>query len=161
MSTLTPPPTQAGYLTWLREVVGISVDALPDDSIYIQLSYDRSVATVLPMINCVDPFLYMECVYNLATSFLINSARDQSGGPKWPGSDPVVGYWTGLRQSLGCNSFTGGVIDATSDETTSQHMLLPDFMSALTLSDLQRLKDPYGRAYLEIAQSSGSLWGVS
>jgi hypothetical protein len=162
MCSVGPPPTEAGFLTWLQQVVGFTTSVLPADSIYIDIAFNASISKVYCLIQCVDPYQYMLAVYNLGTSFIINMVQDQPGGPTFPGSgDPGVPYWAGLRQSFGANSFTGGVISATSDETTSQTMTLPDWAASLTISDLQNLKDPYGRAYLAIAQSSGSLWGVT
>ena len=50
---------------------------------------------------------------------------------------------------------------SASDEGTSTALLNPEFMKTLTLQNLQALKDPYGRTYLQFAQSFGPVWGLT
>ncbi|MGK4402076.1 hypothetical protein ACSMFV_23465, partial [Citrobacter portucalensis] len=88
--------------------------------------------------------LYSQAVYNLAAS-LINFGPEDVFGP--------------VREKLGINNFTAGVISASADESTSQTRVVSDALKNLSLADLQQLKDPYGRWYLAIAQQYGDLWG--
>ena len=40
-------------------------------------------------------------------------------------------------------------------------LLVPDAFKALTISDLQNLKTPWGLTYLGFAQACGTLWGLT
>jgi hypothetical protein len=65
-----------------------------------------------------------------------------------------------IRTAYKINSFVPGMVSSTSDNGTSTSLITPDFFQNLTLSDLQLMKTPYGRAYLAIAQKAGNLWGI-
>jgi len=95
--------------------------------------------------------IYDLAVYNLAADFLINFAPDQPGQT----------YFANARKDFKCMNFVPGVVSETHDEATGETLLNGDFMKTLTLSDLQRLKTPWGRQYLMFAQSFGTLWGIS
>jgi hypothetical protein len=154
--------TLAGYQAFLTNYVQIPTYALPSNSPSILMTLAISEATVNPLLKIANGSpntrlgytgdgLYEIAVYNLATDFLINFAQDQ------PGQD----YFAKLRKSFTINDFVPGLISASADETTSESLLQQDYMKTLTLSDIQRMKTPYGRRYLEIAQSFGTLWGLS
>ncbi|MBV8060473.1 MAG: hypothetical protein JO253_02965 [Alphaproteobacteria bacterium] len=140
----------ASYLAFIREQ-GVTTAQLPDNSLYIQTSYNIAIALVYEVIACVSTVIYDQCVYNLAFDRLVNIAIDQTGQT----------IFADLRKANGLNTFVGGVIQSSSDVSTSESMVVPDFAKTLTLSDLQRLKTPWGRAYLELAQSAGPLWGLT
>lgn len=70
-------------------------------------------------------------------------------------------YFADLRKQFDMNGFTPGVIASTSDESTSESLLNPDFMKQLTMADLQYIKNPWGRAYMAYAQRIGTVWGIS
>lgn len=66
------------------------------------------------------------------------------------------------RQGFKLAAFFPGVVASAADNGTSAGIDNPDFMSGLTLNDLQLLKTPYGRTYLAIAQRWGpSVWGLT
>jgi len=140
-------PTLAGYITFIRSNMGVTSEQLPDDSPDIPLTYNAALDWVNTDILHYAPRMYDLCVYNLAASFLVN----------WSGADVFVKY----RESFNLNNLYAGVISASSDESTSQTRLIPDFFKNLSLADLQMLRDPYGRQYLMIAQQFGSLWGLT
>jgi hypothetical protein len=157
-----PMVTLAGYQAFLTNYVQIPVYALPLSSPQILMTLAMAEATVNPVIQIANGSpnsclgytgdgLYEIAVYNLATDFLINFAQDQ------PGQD----FFSKLRTSFTINDFVPGLISASNDETTGETLLTQDYMKTLTLSDIQRMKTPYGRRYLEIAQSFGTLWGLS
>jgi hypothetical protein len=153
--------TLAGYQYFLTNYVQIPVYALPLSSPVIQMTLNvalRIVDTDLIVAGSAwcppsppDTTLYDLAVYNLATDFLINYATDQPGQT----------YFADLRQNFGIFNFIPGVISASHDETTGETLLNPDFMKNFTLSDLQRLKTPYGLRYLQLAQDLGTIWGLS
>lgn len=140
-------PDLAGFILFIRNTMRISADVLPDDDPSIGSAYELSIAWVNRQIACISQVLYSQAVYNLAASFLINFGPEAVFGP--------------IREQLGLNNFTAGVIGASSDETTSQTRIVSDALKNLSLADLQQLKDPYGRWYLAIAQQYGDLWGLS
>ncbi len=143
--------TRAGFLSFIRDRVGISATYLPDNSTWIDAAYNLATQRVSEKLQGVLPVLYDEALYNLATDILIGVAQD------------VVGktYFADLRKQFKILEFAPGVIQSASDVSTSESLFIPDFMKNLTFADLRNLKTPYGRAYLEIAQQVGGVWGVS
>jgi hypothetical protein len=125
------------------------------------ISWSFSVATMLvnpalatvgsPSGAATSTNLYVEAVYNLAADNLVNYAQDQPGRT----------YFADLRASLKINNFAAGVVQAASDQGTSDSLAVPDALKNLTLANLQSLKTPWGRAYLAMAQTYGTMWGVA
>ena len=144
-------PTLTGYLDFLRNIVGINTTALPDGSPVIEWSFNMATSLVWEVLRYLpsppDQFLYTNAVYNLATSFLLANATDQAG----------QSYFSDWQQKYNLRAFVGGVIQSASDQSTSSSMVVPKQFDHLTIQNLQNLKDPYGRQYLAIVQSLGSL----
>lgn len=154
--------TLAGYESFITNYMKIPVAALPlnDPIILMTLAIaEELVITDLKVVTSpcgstlgyTQPNVYELAVYNLAADFLINFAQDQ----------PRQNYFANARAAFGINNFVAGVISESHDESTGQSILTPDFMKNLTLSDLQRLKTPFGRTYLQLVQGVGTLWGLS
>jgi hypothetical protein len=131
--------------------MGVPITAIADTSPYLVLSFDMASEIVNLYLDCASPLLYTQAVYNLAGDILCNNAQDV----------PPSTFWTDLRKGLGLNSFTPGFINAANDEDTSAALLVPLNLQNLTLADLNSLKTPWGRMYLSIAQSVGSMWGLT
>lgn len=144
-------PTVAGFLLFIRDVMGITATYLPNNAPIITTAFNVAVAIVNPAINQIDQGIYNLAVYNLAGDNLLNYATDQ----------PAHTYFKDIRAGWNLTGFTPGVIASSADESTSESLLNPEFMKGLTLGNLQNLKTPYGRQYLAIAQDYGSLWGIS
>lgn len=157
-------PSLAGFLIFIRTVMGIPSSALPDGSSAITYAYNVAFMTVNPLIGLGVPVpltvsswsIYALAVYNLGGDRLINFAPDQ----------PNSAYFATLRGPIadggfGISTFQAGVVQAAGDEGTSDTLLVPEIFKALTLSDLQNLKTPWGREYLAIADNFGTLWGIS
>jgi hypothetical protein len=160
-------PTQAGFLDFVRSQ-GVGTDVLPDNSPWIPASYNLAVNLVNVLLNQIpnaDPTqasLYTLAVYNLGMDRLVNIAQDPMPIVPVPGTNPPVGYWTNTRKEFKINSFTSGIINATSDEGTSVSLTVPDWAKNLTMLDLQVVKTPWGQAYMAIAQQWGPTdWGLS
>lgn len=157
MTFVTPTtPNITDYTTWIYLVMGVPEAVLPDDSIYISLSYSMSLETVNLYLDWASPLLYTQAVYNLGGDILVNIAQDNPDLPP-----PNNTYWADLRNTMQINNFIPGLINATNDEDTSAALLTPLGLQNLTLADLQNLKTPWGRVYMGIAQSVGSMWGIS
>jgi hypothetical protein len=144
-------PTLADFQLFIRNIMGVPTSALPDTSPVITDAFNYALEIVLPVIQTVSPTLYNQAVYNLGGDYLLNWAPDQTGSS----------YFANLRKTMNLNSFTAGVIQASADSSTSESKLTPEFMKELTLANLQQLKTPYGRWYIQIAQAYGTNWGLT
>jgi hypothetical protein len=162
-----PQPTLAGFQNFVTSVMGITPGNLPPGSIWISIAFSQALAIVNPALRVVpipamDPAgvtlnsggfsVYSLAVYNLAASNLLGLAQDQMGRT----------YFKKLRKELNINGFVSGVVSASADESTSVAIVVQEAAKNFTLANLQQLKDPYGRAYLALAQSYGqSTWGMN
>jgi hypothetical protein len=157
MSGVSTTPTLAGFLSFVRNQMGIPVDALPDDSIWLVYAYNAATEVANMAVECVAPTVYMLMIYNLAADNLMNWAQDNPDA-----TDPAdQTYFSTYRSKTGLGAFVPGFIQSTSDVSTSESLMIPDFFKDLTLSNLQNLKTPWGRAYLALAQSWGTVWGLT
>lgn len=112
-------PELAGFILFIRNTMGVNADALADDDPAISLSWSMSLDWVNRQIACISPVLYSQAVYNLAASFLLNFGPEVAFGP--------------VREKLGINNFTAGVISASSDESTSQTRVVSDALKTSLL----------------------------
>jgi hypothetical protein len=151
MSGFQPIPNTTDFYTFLTGVAGIDPLALPSDAPVITYAFNVAIATADLNMAAFAGNLYALAVYNLGADLVINYAPDQPGRQ----------YFLDLRQSFGINTFVPGVISSSSNSPTSQGTLNPEFMKTLTMGDLQNMKTPYGRTYLNFAMQSGTIWGVS
>jgi hypothetical protein len=156
MGALAPWQTQtkpnvADLATFLQTIAGIPITALPADSPYIPWALSYAEEKTLLVLYLIGQDYYCFAVYLLATSFLINWCPDQSGQT----------YFQCLRKQWNLTGFVGGTVQATADQGTSESLLAPEFLSGLTLGQLQALKDPFGRQWLGMMQDNGPIWGIS
>lgn len=155
-----PQPTLAGFFDFIRNVMGITTEYLPDDSPYPPFALavamglvNRQLAAVcIPSADAAGVALntggitvYVLCVYNLAGDNLVNYAQDQNGET----------FFKDMRKQFNLLGFVSGVIQSSSDESTSQSLVVMEAAKAFTLANLQQLKTPWGRQYLALAQSYG------
>lgn len=161
MPALDRTPTRAGFLAFIRDIMGVPTAALADGSIYIDYAFEISLEIVNLGLKCIAPTGYTWAVYNLGGSTLLNIAQDPEGSPVVPGTEPPLKYFAYARKQFNMNGFVSGVIQSASDEGTSESMVVQEAAKNFTLANLQQLKDPYGREYLSIAQSYGDIWGLT
>lgn len=170
-------PTITGFISFIQfemEIDASRFGVAGYGAPVVRRSYNVSVMTVnkgLQAIDCPDddptqPTMYAYAVYNLGGDRIINYANDPPGAPIVPGTNkpdgPGLTYFNWLRKQFNISGFVPGVISSSNDESTGQSLLVPEALSGLTLGDLQNLKTPYGRRYLEIAQDAGpQVWGLS
>jgi hypothetical protein len=163
----TSGPTLAGFTTFIRDVMDIGTEELPDGLPVIGMALavamsivNRSLCIVCLPTNDADGVqiipqqetIYTLAVYNLAGDNLVNYAQDQPGRV----------FFKGLRTKLNLHGFVSGVISASSDEGTSQTLVVQKAAEQFTLANMQQLKTPWGRQYLALAQSYGpTTWGIS
>lgn len=156
-------PTLAGFVTFIQTVMQVPATAIPSPATdpNVALCYNIAVDLVNSAIAQVSGDMYILAVNNLAASNLVNYYPDPIGAPNVAGSSPAAPFFANLRNMWKLNSFVAGVVNSSSDEGTSQSLEMPEWASKLSIADLQYLKDPYGRHYMQIAQRFGSLWGLS
>jgi len=160
VAALDITPTRAGFLLFIRNVMGVSTTLLPDNSTSIDLALALALDIANTDINLISPSQYTWAVYNLGGSNLLTYAQDVVNTPV-QGSDPPTPYFAWARKQFNINGFVSGVIQSAGDEGTNSSMVVQEAAKNFTLGNLQNLKDPYGRAYLAIAQDMGDLWGMT
>ena len=153
--------TLAGFIVFIRTQMGISTMVLPDTDPAIEMAYCVARDIANPAVACVSPLIYSLMVYNLGGSNLIEFAQDQPGAPMVAGSSPPAPYFVYLRTKWNLNDLISGVISASSDEGTSQSLVVQDAAAGFSVADLQYLKTPYGRTYLSYAQRYGANFGLT
>jgi hypothetical protein len=152
-------PTFAGFQWFVATVMGVPSGSMPPDD-WLQIAYDESVNLTYWALATVPsqpttPSIYAFAVYNLGCAFLVEFAQDD------PNAVPPSTFWNDLRNKLGLNSFTAGLITSAADQGTAESMYIPEAIKSMTLMDLQLAKSPWGRKYLMIAGQWGSLWGLT
>lgn len=119
------------------------------------LNYALEVALPGPGIGSGLPGLagqYLRAVYNLGVHHLLSIAQDQ----------PNQSYFAEQRSTFNLLSLIPGPVLASGDQNTSETLVVPEFFKNLTLSEIDLIKTPYGRAYLGYAQMYGpTIVGVS
>jgi hypothetical protein len=161
-------PTRGGYVDFIRNVMLIDTTILPDDSIWIDRSYNvaynrtnKAIAR-FPNYDPTQPSPYALAIYNLGGDRLINYAQDLPGAAVIEGSNPALPYFKYMRSTLKLNTFVGGTVQSSSDNGTSVSLTVPKAMEGLTMQDLQNMKTPWGQAYMGIIQEYGPAgWGIS
>ncbi len=131
--------------------MGVPQLALPDAAPVIGYAFSRSLTWVNRAIQCADPENYQAAVYNLAGDRLINWAQDTL---------PQT-YFADQREQYDVTAFQAGVVSAAGDDGTNTSIQVAEGFKDLTAADLQNLKTPWGREYIGIAQSYGTVWGIS
>lgn len=143
--------TESGFLQFVRDQMAIDAQNLPDAAPAIAFCYALAIEIVNPAILTVSPLMYDQAVYNLAADNLINFAPDYGDSS----------FFFDLRKKWSIGNFAAGVVQSTTDNSTSTALLVQDAAKGFKLADLQNLKTPYGRQYLYIAQRTSTLWGIS
>ena len=159
------PPTLAGFISFLRNVVGITTTVLPDASPVIPMAYQVALDLVNLALSCTP--IYALAVYNLGADRVLNFAQDLPNAAIIPGSvSPAnpngLAYFAFTRYKWNIFGFVSGVVQSTGDESTNVSMVVQEAAKNFTLGDMQNLKTPYGRQYLAFAQDYGpSVWGIN
>lgn len=164
-------PTEAGFITFVQNVIQPPSYFDPTTSAYVVYAYNYAYQWVNNQLSNVPGLqgawnMYAIAVYNLAADVLINIAQDAPTDPIYPNTcsnafPEGMQYWAWLRNKYNILAFFPGVIQSSSDEGTSASYLVPDQFQYFSVADLQNLKTPYGRTYLGIAQSWGTVWGLT
>lgn len=140
-----------GFKDFLYRVAEIPVEALPIDSMSIPESLDYAVAVTPSTLTVTGNSVYDRAVYLFGTSHLYRWAPDQQG----------LSFFKEARKAWGVRGPVSGLVSSVSDNGTTTSFSVPDWYKEATLSELSLMRDPFGREYLGILQSMGTLWGMS
>ena len=157
----TPLPTQAGFLLWVRGVMGVPAQYLPDDSPAIGYAYDMAYAIANQAFACVPGPMYMYMVYNLGGHLLATWAPDVDGVVFIVVDGTNYGYFAYLRKQNNMLGFTTGIVSSSGDEGTNVSLVVPKQAENLTMDQLQLTTTIWGRTYLGYAMRYGTNWGIS
>jgi hypothetical protein len=139
-------PNIVDFLLFLATEVQIPETALPPTSVWPQYALNQAIAVVMNA-NCTPGIIYTLAVYNYATHCLISVTPDTK----------PLNYFQNLRgkEGYGLIKPITGLVAASSDESTSSTLNSPDWAKKMTVSQLDLMRTPWGRFYLNYAQSAG------
>jgi hypothetical protein len=145
-------PNLPDFATFVASVMQVDPLYLPTPSTdALTAPFYRGLRLVIGA-PCCDAYDYTSAVYNYAGHVLVATAIDQPGRT----------FFRDLRKSYGITGgFAAGVVQSTSDASDSTSLAVPDGLKNLTLSDLDLMKTPWGRAALAFNQDFGGIWGIS
>lgn len=143
-------PNLSDFMTFAYDVMQINVLFLPTDSPWFAPAFYRSRALVIRA-PIADGYEYTNAVYNGGGHILIRIAQDQTERT----------FFADKRREYGMLHLAAGLVAATSDESTSTTLAVPDALAQLMIGDLGFMKTPWGREMLEYNQAWGGLWGLS
>jgi hypothetical protein len=136
----TDLPSNSDYLVW---ALGYALNTALAPPPTMGGSYVNGALTASP---------YVMAVYQLGMHHLVMIAQDVS---------PSTTF-TDLRTKYGFLTFTAGPIVSSEDQGTNETLMEVEWMKSMTLSAMELLKSPWGRMYLQYAQSYGpNIVGVS
>lgn len=162
-------PNIIDFWFWLQTNVSIPEAALPASSPYPQYALWQALDLVLndtgygprgKWQQWGDPnypsnhygISYTLAVYNCATALLFDIAPDQAG----------QNFFTAKRAEFSLVQPSTGLVSAASDVTTSSTLASPDWAKKLTIDQLNFMRTPWGRSYLQYNQKMGpSVWGLT
>jgi len=162
-------PNLIDFNFWLYTNVAIPEAALPASSPYPQYALWQAMELVLvpggygsrgqwgdpnypPGIPNNHGISYTLAVYNCATALLIAIAPDQPG----------QSFFTAQRATYNLINPSTGLVAAASDVTTSSTLTVPKWASGLTPGQLDYMKTPWGRYYLDYQSKYGpTIWGLT
>lgn len=141
-------PNIVDFLCFLTYSVQIPSAALPATSPFPQFALSMAIDKVLRGPSCIPGPVYTMAVYNCATHLLLGMTPDQQGQT----------YFANARSNEGFSLLlpSAGIVDATSDVSTSAAFTAPNWAAGMTIEQLGFYRTPWGRTYLGYAQSYGS-----
>ena len=148
---IVSPPSLNGFIAWAQAVMGIPTTAMSPTDPGWNYAYVVALDIVPRDFAATVPDIYTLTVYNWAGSQLLQFQQDYLGQT----------YFAQLRTQFGINNFVAGVVNAAGDVSTHEALSVGHGLRDLSLLDLQRIKDPYGRVALSYMQQLGTLWGLS
>lgn len=147
-------PNLADYTTFVQTSVGIPTSALPSNSPWLGYAFNQGVAMTayVPTVTAIE---YVLAVYNCAAHIQISITPDQTGQTYF---QTLRGNGTGGFNIIGVPT---GFLNASADQGTSQSMVVPESLQTLSLLDLDFMRTPWGRWWIEYGQDFGPVWGLT
>ena len=143
-------PTLSGFTAYCR-ANGFTSAAIPDGDPGFDIDFAIALAWVPCVLNSVSCALYTYTVYQWGASVMINRQQDQVGST----------FFADLRSKFLIDNFVPGVISSASDQGTAESLTVGTALSNMSVADLQRTKDPFGREALATMMAAGGFWGLS
>lgn len=137
-------PNLPDFLTYIGDTLNPSVQVLPADSPWPGYAFDEAKIIVQCAIGA--GVIYSLAVYNLGVCLLIGITPDQTGQT----------YFGTLRHNYKVGLPSTGLLQATSDVTTSVSQIAPGWATGLTPDQLGLYNIPYGQQYLSYALKYGA-----
>ena len=152
MSFVNPTaPNLADFTTYVRNQ-GVTTTVLPDGSPYLTWAFNYGVNVTSQPPGNMPAILYVLACYNLGMHYLLTITQDQSGQT----------FFADQRKAYSLLTFISGAVISSGDNGTNETLSEPEFLKGLLIGDLDQLKTPWGRSYLDYAQQYGStIVGVS
>lgn len=144
-------PTLAGFVTFCRSVAGITLTVMPDGDPGFDEAFAFSQEWIPKQLNTASPLLFTAATYNWGVSLILEFQPDQSG----------ENFFKVMRDKYKVNNFVPGVISSAADQATSESLTVGEALANMSIVDLQRAADPFGRRALGILMKLGPLWGLS
>lgn len=148
-------PNLPDYTLFVQNVMGIDIAYLPSNSPFLDYALTSALDIVqwVPTVSSRD---YTFAVYNCAGHIQLKITPDQV-------VDGVQRqFFLGKRQEFRLLQQVNGTVNSSSDESTSVSNAVSWALTELTIQDLDFMRTPWGRWYLEYAQSYGpGIWGLS
>ena len=144
-------PNLPDFIVWVYQYMKVPLSALPADSPWPGYVFPlaQSFVPFFPGVASID---FVLTTYNCAGHILIESTPDQ------PGSS----FFDDTRKDFRIMEPVIWIVQSSSDEGTSNSFAIGEGMHNLTIADLEFYRTPYGRKFLNYAQSSGpGIWGLS
>jgi hypothetical protein len=165
-------PNLAGFQWFLANVVAIDATNLDPNSPFVSFAFNVALGVVNPQLALVGipnqqnsqytKTMFDLAVYNLAADNVITFAVDPPDAPVTIMPDGTkVTFFERLRYKWGIGNAHFGVVASVSDVSTTTNIEVIEAAKLFTLSNLQNIKTPFGRAYISIAQAYGTLWGLT
>ncbi|MHB8406235.1 MAG: hypothetical protein ACYDCJ_12510 [Gammaproteobacteria bacterium] len=160
MAFATPlVPNLTDFTDFLTTSVQIPTAALPVDSVWIGYAFNQAM-DYCPALG--GGVLYTLAVYHCGAHLLFAITPDQAGQTYFADARSAAPSTNFPSGGFGLNVPRTGLVDASSDESTSTHLAVSKWASELTVGQLGFFSTPYGRSYLSYIQSSGpSIVGLS
>lgn len=143
-------PNIGDFMLFLQDSMEIPPSAIPASNTWPQYALNRALNLVLS-IPTVSALEYTLAVYNCAGHIFLRITPD----------NPNICYLKEVRAQFALLKFVAGVIESTSDESTSSSAAVPEGLRNLTVGDLNFILTPWGREYLSFQQDFGDIAGLS
>lgn len=133
---------RAGFVTFIRNNMGLNSTVLPDNSTSIDTAYNTAVLLCDGYdLVCATAGILDLLTYQLGGHYLIMYGQGST--------------FTGLRKTFGLDMV--GILNSASDTGTAGGFVIPDWVTQGGVIESELSKTPYGRQYLMLAKTLNSV----